>query len=144
MMRTSLVVQWLRIHTPVQGTGVRSLIWEDSTCLRATKPVWCNSWAVCHNHWSLHTLEPVLCNKRRHCNQKPVHSKEEQSSPQLEKAHLQQLKPSAAKNKQKTQKQKHQWVTSSQVVKITKCYLKSQSLSTLLLNILCDETGNIH
>ena len=28
---TSLVVQWLRIHLPMQGTQVRSLLWKDST-----------------------------------------------------------------------------------------------------------------
>ena len=28
-MRTSLVVQWLRIHLPMQGMQVQSLIWED-------------------------------------------------------------------------------------------------------------------
>ena len=36
---TSLVVQWLRIRLPVQGTQVRSLVQEDSTCRRATKPM---------------------------------------------------------------------------------------------------------
>ena len=35
----SLVVQWLRIRLPMQGTRVRSLAWEDPTCRRATKPV---------------------------------------------------------------------------------------------------------
>ena len=25
---TSLVVQWLRIHLPMQGTQVQSLVWE--------------------------------------------------------------------------------------------------------------------
>ena len=34
---TSLVVLWIRIHLPMQGTGVPSLIWEDSTCRGATK-----------------------------------------------------------------------------------------------------------
>ena len=37
--RTSLVVQWLRIRLPMQGTWVRALVWEDPTCRRATKPV---------------------------------------------------------------------------------------------------------
>ena len=36
---TSLVVQWLRIRLPMQGTQVQDLAQEDSTCLRATKPV---------------------------------------------------------------------------------------------------------
>ena len=36
---TSLVAQWLRIHLPMQGTRVRALVWEDSTCRGATKPM---------------------------------------------------------------------------------------------------------
>ena len=40
---TSLVVQWLRIHVPMQGTRIRSLVQEDPTCHGATKP-------VRHNH----------------------------------------------------------------------------------------------
>ena len=31
--RTSLVAPWLRIHLPMQGTCVRSLVREDPTCL---------------------------------------------------------------------------------------------------------------
>ena len=42
--RTSLVVQQLRIFLPVQETtGVRFLVWDDSTCCGATKP-------VCHDY----------------------------------------------------------------------------------------------
>ena len=37
--RTSLVAQWLRICLPMQGTRVQVLVWEDPTCLGATKPV---------------------------------------------------------------------------------------------------------
>ena len=37
--RASLVVQWLRICLPMQGTRVRALVWEDPTCRRATRPV---------------------------------------------------------------------------------------------------------
>ncbi|XP_054939417.1 transmembrane protein 222-like isoform X1 [Physeter macrocephalus] len=36
---TSLVAQWLRICLPVQGTQVRSLVLEDTTCRGATKPL---------------------------------------------------------------------------------------------------------
>ena len=35
----SLVVQWLRIRLPMQGTRVRALVWEDPTCRGATKHV---------------------------------------------------------------------------------------------------------
>ena len=40
---TSLVAQWLGIRLPMQGTQVRALVLEDSTCCGATKP-------VCHNY----------------------------------------------------------------------------------------------
>ena len=55
---TSLVAQWLRIRLPMQGTWVWSLVWEDPTCRRATKPVRHEYWACAlkpanHNYWSL-------------------------------------------------------------------------------------------
>ena len=37
------VAQWLRIHLPVQGTWVQSLVQEDPTCHRAAEP-------MCHNY----------------------------------------------------------------------------------------------
>ena len=37
--RASLVVQWLRICLPMQGTRVRALAWEDPTCHGAARPV---------------------------------------------------------------------------------------------------------
>ena len=36
---TSLVVQWLRIHLPVKGTQVQSLVWEDFTCRGPAMPM---------------------------------------------------------------------------------------------------------
>jgi len=63
--RISLVVHWLRIHLPMPGTQVWSLVREDPTCLRATKP-------MCHNYWS-GTPEPVLGDKRRRLNKKSTH-----------------------------------------------------------------------
>lgn len=47
----NLVVQWLRIHLPVQETQVSSLVWEDSICPEATK-------AMGHNYWN-QALEPA-------------------------------------------------------------------------------------
>ena len=43
--RASLVVQWLRVRLPIQGTRVRALVWEDPACRRATGPVSHNYWA---------------------------------------------------------------------------------------------------
>ena len=67
-MWASLVVQCLTICLPMQGTGLRSLVWEDPTCLWATK-------SIGHNYWAS-TLEPMLCNQTSHCD-KPVHCSEE-------------------------------------------------------------------
>ena len=100
--RTSLVVQWLRICLPMEGTNVQSLVWEDPTCRRATKPMRHNYWnrslePMSFNYWAhasqllkqVHSgahmlqllrpvcLEPVLCKKRSHCNEKPMHNNEE-------------------------------------------------------------------
>ena len=43
--RTSQVAQWIRIHLPVLGPQVQSLVQEDSTCPGTAK-------SMCHNHWS--------------------------------------------------------------------------------------------
>ena len=46
------------------------------------------------------SLEPVLCNKRSHRNEKPTHCKKSSPClPQLENARAQQRRPNAAKNK---------------------------------------------
>ena len=87
---TSLVAQWLRICLPKQGTRIQALVQEDPTCHRATKPVCHNYWAcalepaihICWAHESQLLkpvcLEPVLCNKRSHHNEKPTHLNEEE------------------------------------------------------------------
>ena len=68
----------------MQGTRVWALVWEDPTCRRATKPVHHNCWA-CVQLLSLRAtttelvhLEPMLRNKRSHCNEKHAHHSEEQ------------------------------------------------------------------
>ena len=86
---TSLVAQWLRICLPMPGTRVQSLVREDPTWRGATKPVCHNYWActlepVSHNYWACMPqllkpacLEPVLRNKRSHCNEKATYHNEE-------------------------------------------------------------------
>ena len=73
----------------MQGIWVQALVREDTTCRGATKPVHHNYWAcalepVSHNYWASEPqllksipLEPVLCNKRSHRNEKPAHRDEE-------------------------------------------------------------------
>ena len=115
--RISLVVQWLRICLPRQptpvfsdrgawqvskeldttevlcthvlqwgGTQVWSLVWEDSTCCRAAKQTHWNYWSTQKPpQWEACALqlESSLC------------------SLQLEKARVQQWRPSTVKNKRK-------------------------------------------
>ena len=121
----SLVVQWLRICLPMQGTLVRALVQEDPTCRRAAcatcqhKPVRHNYWAcaldlVSHNYWA---CVPQLLSSRatttearvpRPCapqQEKPPQWEacaSQQSSPclqELEKARTQQPRPDTAENK---------------------------------------------
>ena len=82
---------------------VQALIQEDLTCCRATKPVHLNCW-VCtlepwsHNYGSLCALKPVLCNRRSHCNEKPV--------PPAREKPTQQWRPRKARNLKKKKKRK--------------------------------------
>ena len=103
MFWTSVMVQWLRLHLPMQGTWVRSLAWEDSACFRATKPTNHNCSALqlmsC-NYWSPHTLNP--CSTTGEANTMRslcIATKSSDCSPQLEKARVQQQRPSAVKKK---------------------------------------------
>ena len=44
--RTLLVVQWIIIHLPMQGTSLQSLTWGDSTCLGQLKPMHRHYWSL--------------------------------------------------------------------------------------------------
>ena len=48
LLCTSLVVQRIRIHLPMQGTQVQSLIQEDLTGSGATEPV-CHNYLACNS-----------------------------------------------------------------------------------------------
>ena len=67
--RASLVVQWLRICLPMQGTRVRALVREDPTCRGATRP-------VSHNYWAC-ASGACAPNKRCRDSERPVHCDEE-------------------------------------------------------------------
>ena len=76
MYGASLVVQWLRICLPMQGTRVPALVWEDPTCHGATRPVSHNYWACVSGacapqqerpwQWEAHAprwrVAPACCN----------------------------------------------------------------------------------
>ena len=61
----------------MQGTRVQSLVREDPTYRRATKPIRHNYWACVLQLLKPVRLEPVLRNKRSHRSEKPVHHNEE-------------------------------------------------------------------
>ena len=77
----------------MQETQVQSLVREDPTCCGATK-------LVHHNYWAC-VLEPGNGRKRSHQNEKLVHSSCNLLALTREKP-VQQRRPSATKNKQKT------------------------------------------
>ena len=61
------MVQWIGIHLPIQETWVRSLVWEDFTCLRATKPGTTATEAcvprACAPQENHHDESPMHCSK---------------------------------------------------------------------------------
>ena len=87
--RPSLVAQWLRIHLLMQGTQVRSLVWEDPTCRGATKPSVPQLLSLCSRACEPQLLSPRAAttearaprarapSKRSHRNEKPAHCNEE-------------------------------------------------------------------
>ena len=93
---------------------VRSLVWEDPMCHGAAKPVHPNYWTCAlesgsRNYWRWPALEPMLGNKRRLCDEKP--QLESRPRPlQLEKDHVQQQRPIAAKNKSINNAQWNLWL----------------------------------
>ena len=75
LQRASLMVQRMRIHLPMQGTWIRSLVRENSTRRGAAKP-------VCHRYGArtpapssccTQANAPTLCNKRSRHREKPMH-----------------------------------------------------------------------
>ena len=96
----SLVAQWLRIRLPMQGTWVRALVWEDSTCRGATKPMCCNYWAcesqlLCPCATTTEAHVPKACALQREATtmRSPrTAMKTSPHLPQLEKARTQQQK----------------------------------------------------
>ena len=55
---TSQVVQWLRVHLPMQGTWTRALVWEYPTCHGQLRSCTTASERVCDDCGRPHILEP--------------------------------------------------------------------------------------
>ena len=94
-----LAAQWWRIHLS-HGINpwfrkIPNAIQQMGLCTTATEAELWSSQATstesaCHSYWNP-SLEPVLCYKRSHCNEKPAHCSERKPE--------QWWRPSAAKNK---------------------------------------------
>ena len=61
----------------MHGTRVWALVREDPTSHGATKPMHHNYWACMPQLLKPARLEPVLRDKRSHCNEKPAHHNKE-------------------------------------------------------------------
>ena len=128
-MGAFLVVQWLRVCLPMQGTRVRALGREDPTCSGATKPMRHNYW-VCaleltrHNYWARVPQLLSLCATTTEAHAPRARALQQEKPPQWEARALQ-WRPNAAKNNKyinkfikKINKTKFIWkVTGPRIVK---------------------------
>ena len=64
-----------------KGRGFHPCIWEESTCHRAAEPMSHNYWACTLQRLKLVHLQPVLCNKKSHRNEKLSNTTRQQSPP---------------------------------------------------------------
>ena len=65
ILGASLVVQWIRIHLPMQGTWVRSQVWEDPTCHGANKSSCCQLLSPAHPRaWEPQQEKTLQCEAR--------------------------------------------------------------------------------
>ena len=90
-----MVAQWQRIRLPIQETWAWSLVWEDSTCCGAAKPM--------RHHDRIRV--PTACVPQENPPQWEAHVLQQRAAPcfpQLEKACAKPRRPSATKNNLKT------------------------------------------
>ena len=99
ILGTSLVVQWLRICLPMQGTQVQFLRCGGYTCRAATKSMHQNYWACVWDYWSPHSGAHALHKKPLQCEAHALQLESGAYLLQLEKARAQKWRPSTAKNK---------------------------------------------
>ena len=82
----------------MQGTRVRPLVHEDSTCCQATKPLLSCDVQLLSPRAATEALEPTLHNKRSYHNEKLLHrNRSSPCLPQLGEAHAQPQRASTAK-----------------------------------------------
>ena len=99
----SLAFQWLRIHQPIQGTQVQSLVQEDPIHHGATKPTCCNyrgrayvprSCALQQGkplQWEAHPPQQRAA-PAHHNERKPARGKEHPTQPKTEETYLKKKK----------------------------------------------------
>ena len=89
---------------PMQGTRVRAPVQEDPTCRGATKPMRHNYWACAlepasHNYWARVPGARAPQEKPPQWEARAPQRRVAPAHRQLEKAHVQQQRPNAARNK---------------------------------------------
>ena len=78
--RDSLVAHYLRIYLAMQKIWSQSLIWKNSTCCGATKPMWHSYWAHVPKLWKPESLKTCAVQQRIHHSEKPGHHNSEMAS----------------------------------------------------------------
>ena len=120
------------------------LVQEDPTCHGATKPVRHNCWAcalepTCHNYWSPCTWSPCSATREATAMRGPhTAARSSPCSPQLEKAHTQQQRSNADKNKQIKWIKKKKKSNGSLKAKLH--YTHSKQILFLILPCVCRGT----
>ena len=98
LVRTFLVVQWMKVHLPMQETWVRSLVNKIPHAMEQVKYVHQSYWVPNAQLLETMDLESVLHNRRNDHIEKPVLLRAA-STVQLEKACRQQQKASTTKER---------------------------------------------
>ena len=93
MPGTSLVVQWLRIRLPRQGTRVRALVQEDPTCCGAHEP---QLLSLCSRAREPQLLSPRATTTEAHVPR--AHAPQQEKPPQWEARALQRRVAPARRN----------------------------------------------
>ena len=92
---TSLVIQWLRVYLPTQGTQSQSLVCEDPTCRGQPSPVPLHCWVR-----EPQLPKPVQATARARHGEQPAHRRGRPRSLRLGEGHAVQGRPGAAEKQQ--------------------------------------------
>ena len=131
VLETSLVVQWLIICPPMQGTQIRSLVQNDSPCHGATKLLKPRLLSLCSRTCELQLWKPSYSGACALQQEKPLQW--EARTPQLEWPLLAAIResPHAATKTQHSQK----YINKIKKIKSVGKDMKKSDLSHMLLGM---------